>query len=90
MATKSPLADNAKYYVTRWDNGTVLAEYDSPTVAKKHAKELGSEYSRFFGNMPVAYVAADYKNWDYETNSWSNKNVSRCVFYNPRFKEVEK
>lgn len=86
MSKKSPLAANTKYYVTSWDTGAVLATFDDPQTAKKDAKARGAIYSRFTGIMPVAYVAADYCNWNYALNCWTDISTTRCMFYNPRFK----
>src|SRR5436853_36365 len=88
MATmKSPLATGTKYYVTDWDDGAVLETHDRPYTAKRACKDLGASPSKLQRGvmLPVAFVAADYYDWDYEVNAWSETKTSRCVFYNPSF-----
>ncbi len=84
---KAPLDPYTEYYVTNWNDGSILATYDTAKEAKKDAKARGSIYSRMWGNAPIAYVAADFINIDY-FGKYDPKNYTtfRAMFYNPRFK----
>ncbi len=85
--SSAQLAPGTKFYVTSWDTGAILAEYETPGAARNDAKARGFIESRLTGKMPVAYVAADYLDKSPVIYGHAAEPaVIRGCFYNPRFK----
>ena len=91
MSVKSPLADDTAFYVTSWVTGNVIQVCADLTTAKKLAKAQGhAPWNKWNGYAPMAFVAADVCQWDWDTASWSKTKTDRVLVYNPRFSGNEK
>lgn len=82
------IADDTQYRVVEWISGKVLQVHNKLSTAKKAAREMGYEETRFDGKAPIAFVQCD----SYVHNGWDDKGIAQykrvtdCCIYNPRFK----